>query len=883
MSATEPAGERPERKRRWRRRLVWLLAVAAALALAVRLVLPAALERGIPYALQRYVGVPAEIHNVDFWLLKGGVAFEGVVVGKAPAGGPEAAEPASLVSAFLHPASVDPASALVHWDRVFARIDWRALLSHEVRIRELSIDAPSVLLDREVDGRIDPLRNTKLAKPQPAEPAASAPAEPAANAPAEPKAQKPEKPWRYAVDRLALRSPEIKVADAPTGASLLEFGLEEFSLGDVHVSGDDIALGALGIKGPKLRVRREFVMGGPARPAPQKQPPERPAAASPAPGYRVQRIDVERAAFTLISDRGPLDVTLALHAEGVSARQDELFPIDLELGVAKGKLRLVGKLGVLPPAYEGKLTWEGLPFPLLLLGAMPQLAPWLRSSRGSGDLTVSARLAGATPGVRLSGRAGVDGFELADPGGKEVEVAWKSLDVGIREVFAPIPVEGAPPAPMRIALESVKLVEPNLRYTRPSPALEQLLGGPAKAQDATAAAKPAEPAEASTAKPAESKQPLDFSLGALEIAGGTLGFEDCTLDPPYRGGVDKLSVAARDVTFPSLAARDVRVRGVAPAGGSFQVTGSLAGGSGEFAIQLDKLALPPFNPYATGAAGYSLGGAASLKSKIRIRGARYDTNNRITLHELAVTTQKAGDFEGRFGIPIDLALALLRDPSGNISLTVPVVYDEKRVSTGIGTIVAGALRQALVGAITSPLKMIGAVLPGGGQGGGAPSLEPLGCVAGGDALAAGQEERLAGLAQLLASRPALKLALHGRTGPVDRPLVAEQLLVERAGQGEALPDLEGAGFFARRRLFAALERRSRGESAELSADDQALLVRYVEAQPVSPERMAQLARQRAERVRQLLVSQKGVEASRLDVASAADAGDPGVIVGFAAR
>jgi hypothetical protein len=109
------------------------------------------------------------------------------------------------------------------------------------------------------------------------------------------------------------------------------------------------------------------------------------------------------------------------------------------------------------------------------------------------------------------------------------------------------------------------------------------------------------------------------------------------------------------------------------------------------------------------------------------------------------------------------------------------------------------------------------------------------------------------------------------------------MLVERAGQGEALPDLEGVGFFARRRLFAALEKRSRGDAVELSPDDQALLARYVAGQQVPPERMAALGRQRAEKVRDALVTQKGVDGARLEVAVDASQGDPAVVVGFAAE
>jgi len=899
-------------RHRWRRRLLWLAALGAASVVAVRLLLPTALERGIPYALQRYVGVPAELRNVDFWLLRGAVALEGVSIGKPQAGEPGAPqETPSLASALLHPARVDPSAALLRWERVYVQLDWRALLHHRVHLLELSIDAPAVDLQRQADGRIDPLAGTKLAS-SPA--STEQPAEPA-------QPGKPGEPWSYALDRFELRKPSVKVDDA-SGASLLEFALEDFSLSDVAFGGDKLSLGSVGIQGPELRVRRDWVMGGGSKTG-GPPPPAQPAKASKPPAYRIERIGIERAEFTLVTDAGPFDMALALEARDVTAAEGSRFPLKLQLEIEKGTIEIDGQVGIVPPRYDGHVGWKDLPFAPILLASRPEIRSWLRSCHAHGDLAVHFSLAPEHAGVELAGDIGIDAFSVADPEQREVALDFQSFDTVVRKAQIAI---GKPAGPRVVVIDSVKLVDPKIHYARPTPQLDKLLGGSGSAPPAHAA----EPAAAPAPEPAAAgaSPPLDLAIGSIDVSGASLAFDDGTgpsprrggvdglrvgvhdlhvragaaplavaasaldlgssairfedeaVKPPYRGGVRDLSVAARSLSFPELAASDVSVHGTAPTGGAFKVTGSFKGGNGDFAIQLDKLALPPFNPYASSAAGYRLAGAASLQSKIKIRGARYDTRNQITLHKLGVSSQAPGDFEARFGIPLDLALALLRDPSGDISLAVPVAYDEKGVSTGVGSIVASALRQALLGALSSPLKMIGAVLPGGGQGGGELSLEPLGFAVGTAALADGQQDRLGGLAKLLASRPALKLSLSGRSGPADRPRVAEQMLVERAGQGEALPDLEGAGFFARRRLFGALEKRARGDAVELSQDDQALLDRYVAAQQVPAERMMALARQRAETVRDALVTQKGVAAARLELADSAD-GEPSVVIGFA--
>jgi hypothetical protein len=82
-------------------------------------------------------------------------------------------------------------------------------------------------------------------------------------------------------------------------------------------------------------------------------------------------------------------------------------------------------------------------------------------------------------------------------------------------------------------------------------------------------------------------------------------------------------------------------------------------------------------------------------------------------------------------------------------------------------------------------------------------------------------------------------------------------------------------------VTGALEDRARGEAGELDAEDQALLARYVAAVTVPPERLAALARARAEALRDALAAQHGVDPARLDVAGPAPDGAPGVVVELA--
>lgn len=1042
-----PAAPRSGRRRRWLRRLAIATGVLLGLLVVVRMLLPTAIERGAAWAGPRYVGLPIRIANVDLALFSGALTIEGLAIGSradavlpdpapaldepapapapqdgalpdaASAGGesPEAApageavdapeaEPApSLAIEDPEPEAPEERELLLSWERVHARLDYRALLDRTLRLHALEIDAPEARLERQADGSIDPLAHAEPTVP-PGEEETPEPEEP------------PGEPWAVIVERLALRKPGVRIVDESKDVVLVDFGLDELTLETIETRGADLSLGSVGIDGPVLRIRRDFVFRESDAPPAPAAPEETPADAEtpPTPGddapasYRVERIAIERAQFVWITDAGPVNVALTLEAEDVSASEGERFPVALTLEIGDGRLDLDGKLGVLPPSYEGQLAWQRLPFPPLLTAALPEFAPWLRSVRSTADLQLLARVAktaAGPPGLQLSGPLSLEALALGDPKGEEVGLGWQVLEVAIRDVEVPFAEEGVPPRATRVDLERVRLVEPDVFYTPPTPALDALLGveradappesveaeadepdaaaseGAASEPDPVApeesdTAEAGSPASESAAEPAASAA-LEVDVAAIELEGGRLRFEDrrgdggplrgtieglgvvasslavrtdggaavslasLTLDgrelrfadargerpqsggidglrvtieefasapagdatsiaigtlaldaksaqfedqkvqPVYRGRLRDLVVRAEGLRFPERVARSLRATGASADGGRFELTGSLDGDTGEATLELKSLALAPFNPYTTQAAGYRIAGDASLKTNLRIRGDRYDAKNQIVLGDLAVSSQDPGDFEERFGVPLDLALALLRDPTGNISLSIPVSVDEGGTRTGVATIVAGALRQALIGAITSPLKMLGSVASGVGGlfGGDGAGIAPIAMVPGAAEPEPDQGERYEGLVKLLSERPELALRLRGRTGPDDRPRVAEQMLIERLQGGDGLPELEdGAGFLQRRRLTGALEDRGRGEPDELDAEDAAMLERYIAAVDVPDERLTALARTRAEAVREVAVSDYGVAPTHLIVSDAAPPGAPGVLL-----
>ena len=455
--------------------------------------LPLLVERGAAFSSRYFLGLPARLDNVDFSLLKGNVVIEGVRLGNVP-------DKFTPIDAAWNPPAIDPPASLLQLDRVSISWSWRDLFKKTLHLSDVTIDAPHLRLLREEDGRIDPLRHARpLAVP------------------AKDKAGKPdEKSWMIEINQFALRTPDVLITDPSSERKLLEFSLESFELDNMKANGPDFALGAIGIHGPVLRVRRDLVLTNSQKSSAQhaataNNPDSAGAGAPSSAGYRIRKIDIERAQFTWVTEDGPLDVMLTVKAADVTAEPGKRFPINLTMQIADGTIALAGDVGILPPAYTRELTWNALPFPRLLLASLPELAAWLRSADSSGHLKIDTDITGihGPPALLFSGRSTIETLAVADPAGKEFSLGWKRLECVISDVFVPVPDPAKAMPTTRVRFDLIRLIDPEIHYTYPSPALNALLGTSSSSAGSQAAA--------------TGYSTVDASVSLLELSGGDVG------------------------------------------------------------------------------------------------------------------------------------------------------------------------------------------------------------------------------------------------------------------------------------------------------------------------------------------------------------------------
>jgi hypothetical protein len=638
--------------------------------------------------------------------------------------------------------------------------------------------------------------------------------------------------------------------------------------------------------------------------APDAAPPEpaappasaSPAAAEPAPPWtwKVGTVDITDAKATVVLEPPPLAVEIVKGTvTGLESAPGSRAQVDLQLRQDRGTIGLAGSVVLSPLAATLHTKIDGLALGTLLAasGATPIQLP---TGTLGADLDVKAEQG---PLV-VAGKLSIADLAVKTPQGQDFGAGWKRLELDVREIRVPGVFPGTKPItpePIRVDLDRLQLVAPVASLTRTPEGLVLPTGGtPAPPPETSAPARrsrgrapAAKPSAPPAAAPPAANAPVALSLARLDIQDGQVTVLDRAVKPFYRGKLSALTVKASGLRYPENAFDDFTLTATLPGGSPLKLTGKQSKGTIQLTADGKALPLSQFNPYMRQAAGYSIsGGKLTVGSKVTWSPKGYDSKTRVEFDQLGVAGAEGDSlFLQKVGIPLTLALSLLRDINGRIALDIPVAGDQQGMRVGLGTIVAEAIVKAILGAVMSPLKMFGAVfdLAKGAAGAGAP--EPIPCIAGQPTVTSEGKPRIDQVASGLGASPALRVTLRGSAGGPDvRGLQEAAVLAELKQSNKVfggVANLASGG--SRNAIRAALEARVTGAPGELSSDDQKKLDQWTAEKTVSDDQLRALAAARAEAVKNTLVHDQGVDASRVGVGDPdvdRDHGTPGVKIGL---
>jgi hypothetical protein len=176
-------------------------------------------------------------------------------------------------------------------------------------------------------------------------------------------------------------------------------------------------------------------------------------------------------------------------------------------------------------------------------------------------------------------------------------------------------------------------------------------------------------------------------------------------------------------------------------------------------------------PYTATFAGYKIAsGKLSLDLEYKIKKRQLLGENQIIMDKLTLGERLEGPNIKH--LPLELAIAILKDSDGRIDLGLPVSGSLDDPQFSYGRIIWKAIGNILTKIVTAPFRALASLFGGSGE-----KLEKIAFDAGEQSLTPPEKEKFKQISQILNKRPGLALTVHGAwSAEIDRPVMKEQQL-----------------------------------------------------------------------------------------------------------
>jgi len=502
-------------------------------------------------------------------------------------------------------------------------------------------------------------------------------------------------------------------------------------------------------------------------PAAAEPTPEEQAAKQPSKPWQVLLKDVQLRNYQVhLADRsqkepvaldvGPLNVDL----QGFDSLNQSPFNLKLDTGIGKqGKLQAAGEVNLAPVTAKLDVSTRDIDLRIAQAYLSPFIRLELRSGMLASDLKVD--LKSTEPlAFTVAGKAQVNQLHTLDTIKDRDFVKWQQLNVdGLSYVHGDA-----------VSIDKVTLLQPYARFiinedrtTNVDDLLIPQPAGAASSGQAKAASAPA-------------SKPLGIRIGQININDGSANFADLTLTPNFATAVQQLNGQIGTIDNRKPAPAKVDVKGKVDRYAPVTIKGALNPfnplASLDIATSFKRVELTTLTPYSGKFAGFRIRkGRLNLDLHYKITNGQLQAENKVVVEQLQLGEKV--DSPDAVDLPIRLAVALLKDTEGKISIELPVSGDLNNPQFSVMPIVWQTLRNLVLRAAQAPFKFIGGLIAGGGS-------EDLGNVSfapGSSELNGEAQAALDKLASALKERPELRLEIEGTSAQSsDGPLIAQQRL-----------------------------------------------------------------------------------------------------------
>jgi uncharacterized protein involved in outer membrane biogenesis len=574
--------------------------------------------------------------------------------------------------------------------------------------------------------------------------------------------------------RVSLR--DLEVTDRQ-GESYLQLPATTLVLAETNLLNKELRLTELNIDAPTVNLTR--LADGALLPmallaqAASEPPSESATAQTPTtepetpPRLVVDRLRLERGVVTL-SDRSlenPANLKLdeiSLTADNFSTTPETSSSVALALRVNQsGHVTSQGSFVFEPLALKTAVEVAELQ----LKDLQPYISEYAKIAVAGGSLAVQGNLevmpaANDNSWLRFAGKASLAGLAAADTLNGDDLLKWKNLRVDKLEFSS---------SPFALTIAEILFDDPYVKILiNPdgTPNLAALARTSKTDPDAAAAA--TEATEAATEQ--------QIAIHKVSLNNGRVDFQDRSIKPSYGAKLSQLNGSVTGLSSKPGSLAQVKLEARVDQQAPLAITGTLnplsAEPQADIQVDFKDFNLTPLSPYTGKYAGYKTAkGKLNLALLYQIKGNLLESSNKVFLDQF--TFGEPVNSPDATSLPVTLALALLKDRSGEIYLDIPVAGDLNDPEFSVAGVVIQVVVNLIAKAATSPFALLGALIPEGVD------IQHIPFEPGRAELTEASLGKLDVVAKVLHERPGVKMDLAGQVDhQLDSAALARQQLLK---------------------------------------------------------------------------------------------------------
>jgi len=286
--------------------------------------------------------------------------------------------------------------------------------------------------------------------------------------------------------------------------------------------------------------------------------------------------------------------------------------------------------------------------------------------------------------------------------------------------------------------------------------------------------------------------PIRITVGRIALSDGGSDFTDLDLPIPFNADIRELTGTAEGFSAPSSQPVEFVLEGNVDEYGLVELDSSFnpfdISEQSQIDLRFRNLDLPPLTPYTIKFAGREIAnGNMEVDLSYNLQDGQLTASNQVLLRDLRLGEQV--DSPDAMDLPLDLALALLKDSRGVIDLAVPVSGDVNSPDFDIAPAIRGAIANVLTNIVSAPFRLLGSLVGGGSNN----DVSSIQFRVGRSDLAPPERQLLERLSEALIQRPELVLEIPLLRTEADRLALQSQLLSETINARiSALPEGEAS-------------------------------------------------------------------------------------------